>query len=85
MAHEQRLSIEEVSRELESLDGWSVSGDSITRKFSFRDFREAMDFVNEVAILSEEAGHHPDISISYNSVTLSLSTHDAGGITRKDI
>ena len=50
----------------------------------FRDFREALAFVNRVGGLAEAAGHHPDIDIRYNTVTLALTTHDAGGLSAKD-
>ena len=61
----------------------SVAGD-LVRIFKFEDFRAAMRFVNQVAELAEEAGHHPDIDIRYNRVRLALVTHDAGGLTNKD-
>ena len=56
----------------------------ITKLYKFPDFKEAMGFVNRVADLAEEADHHPDILIRYNKVTLTLSTHSAGGLTEKD-
>ncbi|AKR57499.1 Pterin-4-alpha-carbinolamine dehydratase [Devosia sp. H5989] len=58
---------------------------SIFRSFGFRDFSEAFAFMTRVALLAEKAGHHPDWSNSYNVVAISLSTHDAGGVTRNDI
>ncbi len=79
-----KLSIEDITQRLDNLEGWGLVRDSITKKFIFRDFREAMDFVNDVAILAEEAGHHPDIMINYNKVELSMSTHSAGGLTEMD-
>ena len=54
------------------------------RSYRFADFREALAFVNRVGELAERAGHHPDIDIRYNTVTLALTTHDAGGLTAKD-
>jgi 4a-hydroxytetrahydrobiopterin dehydratase len=74
-----------IQRELGSLSGWSRRGDALTRQYSFRNFSEAMDFVNRVADSAEAANHHPDIDIRYSKVTLTLSTHDSGGITQKDI
>ena len=59
-------------------------GAAITRVFQFRDFSTAMEFVNAVARLAEQANHHPDIDIRWNKVTLSLTTHDEGGLTEKD-
>lgn len=65
--------------------GWSIGGKAVTRLFEFADFAEAMQFVNAVAIVSERAVHHPDIHISWNRVTVVLSTHSEGGITEKDL
>jgi 4a-hydroxytetrahydrobiopterin dehydratase len=69
---------------LRFLPKWMRKGSVITRVFQFRDFATAMEFVNAVARLAEQAGHHPDIDIRYNKVTLSLTTHDEGGLTEKD-
>ena len=74
-----------VQRELGGLHGWSRRGDALVRTYQFRNFTQAMEFVNRVAGLAESAGHHPDIDIRYSKVTLSLSTHDAGGITSNDV
>jgi 4a-hydroxytetrahydrobiopterin dehydratase len=65
-------------------DGWSEVEGALERTFSFKDFREALDFVNEIGRLAETENHHPDISISYNRVTLRWWTHTAGGITDRD-
>ncbi len=74
-----------IQRELGSLAGWSRRGDALTRTYQFRNFSQSMEFVNRVAGLAESADHHPDIDIRYSKVTLTLSTHDAGGITGNDI
>lgn len=79
-----KLSAPAVRRRLAGLKGWKKAGNAIQKQLSFADFKEAMFFVNGVASLAERAGHHPDITVTYNRVTLSLSTHDAGGITGKD-
>jgi len=71
-------------RHLARLKGWTQLGSAIQKQYTFANFKDAMFFVNTVAGLAEKAGHHPDITITYNRVTLSLSTHDAGGLTRKD-
>ncbi len=65
--------------------GWRVEGASLVKVFEFRDFTEAFAFVSRVALLSEREGHHPDICVSYNRVRLSLTTHDAGGMTERDL
>jgi len=69
---------------LRFLPKWSRKGGVITRVFQFRDFATAMEFVNAVARLAEQANHHPDIDIRYNKVTLTLTSHDEGGLTEKD-
>jgi 4a-hydroxytetrahydrobiopterin dehydratase len=75
----------EIRNSLANLGGWTLQGNAIVREFNFTDFVQAMVFVNRVAGVAEDAGHHPDITIVYNHVTLRLSTHDAGGITVNDI
>ncbi len=74
-----------IQRELGSLSGWARRGDVLTRQYTFRNFVEAMRFVNHVADSAESMNHHPDIDIRYSKVTLTLSTHDAGGITQNDL
>ena len=69
---------------LSALPQWRRAGEMISRTFEFKDFPAAMDFVNAVATLAEQAQHHPDIDVRWNKVTLALTTHDAGGLTRKD-
>jgi 4a-hydroxytetrahydrobiopterin dehydratase len=63
---------------------WKIQGDAIARTFQFKDFPAAIRFVDAVAELAEQACHHPDIDIRWNKVTLTLTTHDAGGLTKKD-
>ena len=63
---------------------WTLKDGEIEREFRFKDFREAMAFVNKVADIAEEQGHHPDIYISYSKVRLVLSTHKIGGLSRND-
>ncbi len=74
----------QISEKIKTLSGWTTDGKEITRTFQFSDFIAAIDFVNKLVEPAEAAGHHPDIAISYNKVTISLTTHDAGGITDKD-
>jgi len=63
---------------------WRRRGVVIARTYEFKDFPAAIRFVNAVARLAEKAGHHPDIDIRWNQVTLTLTTHDEGGLTEKD-
>ena len=71
----------------QTLPGWSpVEGrDAISRSFQFKDFNEAWGFMNRVALLAESQNHHPEWSNVWNTVRITLSTHDAGGLTDKDI
>ena len=78
------LSDDEISTQLASLPGWSRDGSSITRTVTLADFRAAMLYVGAVAYLAEQANHHPDLVIQWNKVTLTLSTHSAGGLTAAD-
>lgn len=75
---------DELAARLEDAPEWSHSGNAIHREFEFRDFREAIQFVNAVADAADKADHHPDIFISYNKVEITLTTHSAGGVTAKD-
>lgn len=63
---------------------WKLKDGKLVREWTFRDFSEAMVFVNHIAAIAEDANHHPDIDIRYNHVLLSLVSHDAGGITERD-
>lgn len=78
------LSDEQITAALAGLPGWTRSGDSITATVELADFRAAMLYTGAVAYLAEAANHHPDIAISWNRVTLTLSTHSAGGLTAND-
>lgn len=78
------LSENEIKAELEKLTGWSVEGKKLQRTWTLNNFVEAIAFVNKLVEPAEKAGHHPDIEISYNKVTVKLTTHDAGGLTEKD-
>lgn len=79
-----RLSDDEISAGLAQLSGWARQGDTIVKTFKMLSFPAAVVFVAHVGFLAEAAGHHPDIDIRYNRVTLVLSTHDVGGLSEKD-
>jgi 4a-hydroxytetrahydrobiopterin dehydratase len=78
------LSEEEITDALGSAAGWERFGKTITRTVRLGDFRDAIIYVGAVAHLAQAANHHPDIAISWNTVTLTLSTHSAGGLTAAD-
>lgn len=78
------LSDDEIEERLEELDDWEWVEDSIEREIEFDSFMDAIEFINRIANHAEEADHHPEIFNVYNTVELSLTTHDAGGLTNKD-
>ena len=79
-----KLSASDVDARLAQLPGWSRQGDSLTRRFTFKGFPDAIAFVTRLAFDAEAADHHPDLQVSYKRVTVTWSTHDEGGITEKD-
>ncbi len=81
-----RLSEEQVAHGLSALEAWRRDGETITRTFMLATFAAAIAFVDRVAELAEAANHHPDICIhGYRRVTLTLTSHDAGGLTARDL
>ncbi|CAN7476662.1 4a-hydroxytetrahydrobiopterin dehydratase [Devosia sp. LjRoot3] len=82
-----KLKPEEIAAARGKLAGWTVEDGEkrLTRTFKFKDFSEAFGFMSRVALLADKADHHPDWSNSYNKVEIVLSTHDAGGLTQKDV
>ena len=79
-----KLNASQTKTALAKVPLWKKQGSVITRTFAFKDFPAAIKFVNQVAVLAEQAWHHPDIDIRWNKVTLALTTHDEGGLTEKD-
>ncbi len=79
-----RLSEEEIKTIMKKAKGWKRAGKEIKKTFTFDDFTGSIEFVNKVARLAEAVDHHPDILIQYDKVTLTLSTHDEGGLTSRD-
>lgn len=78
------LSETEINAGIESLDGWELRDGRLRKQYTFRTFLRAIAFVNSVAYLAEGAGHHPDITINYNKVTLRLITHSEKALTDRD-
>ena len=74
-----------IQRELGSLSGWARRGATIVKTYQFKTFPEGVAFVGRVAEVAEAANHHPDIDIRYTKIICTLSTHDSGGITQKDL
>ncbi|MBU6410760.1 MAG: 4a-hydroxytetrahydrobiopterin dehydratase [Verrucomicrobia bacterium] len=79
-----KLGPDAVASALRSVPDWRRNGDAICRTFVFKDFPAAMKFVEAVAGIAEREWHHPDILVQWNKVTLTLTTHDAGGLTDRD-
>lgn len=75
----------ELEQHLQTLSGWSLQKDKLVRQLTFPSFVEAFGFLTSLALIAERMGHHPEIYNVYNRVTLSLTTHDANGITSFDI
>ena len=80
----QLLSSEQINQLASQLLDWKVEGKKLECVKTFKNFIEAISFVNKLVDPAEASQHHPDIEISYNKVTVSLTTHDAGGLTEKD-
>jgi 4a-hydroxytetrahydrobiopterin dehydratase len=74
----------EALQRLKTLSGWALDGSAIQRKFTFKDFPGAVAFVVRLGFDAEAADHHPDILVNYKRVTLTYTTHSAGGLTEKD-
>ena len=80
----EKLTDSDIAERLASLNGWSLNEQRIEKVFEFADFTAALDFMNRLAPTAEELGHHPDWSNSYNTVKISLTTHDVGGLSGTD-
>jgi 4a-hydroxytetrahydrobiopterin dehydratase len=80
----KRLTEDEITAGLDTVPGWERRQDTIVATVVRADFRDSLLYVGAVAYLAEAAGHHPDVAISWNRVTLILSTHSAGGLTAAD-
>jgi 4a-hydroxytetrahydrobiopterin dehydratase len=80
-----RLSDEEIDQALTELTGWERAGDAIERTFKLDDFKGSVDFVNRLTPEAEDMNHHPDLAISWNEVTVTITTHSEGGLTANDL
>lgn len=80
----EKLNEAQLAAELEKHPDWSEVGGKIQRTFQFPTFVDSIEFIKKLAAYAERVQHHPDILIRYDKVTLTVSTHDAGGLTQKD-
>ncbi len=80
----KKLSAEEIEISLSALNDWKVDGVNLKKRFEFKNFAGALDFVNKVGTIAEERDHHPDITFGWGYAEFSITTHDAGGLTHND-
>lgn len=80
----KKLSAAEIEKSLGELNGWKVEDDNLKKRYSFANFAESLDFVNQVGAIAEERDHHPDITFGWGYAEINLTTHDRGGITAFD-
>ncbi len=81
----QKLNEQEIAARLAELEeGWEVQDDFINKEYEFENFAEALEFVNRVGAVAEEADHHPDIFFGYGYAEIAITSHDAGGLTGRD-
>ncbi|MEZ4417326.1 MAG: 4a-hydroxytetrahydrobiopterin dehydratase [Gemmatimonadota bacterium] len=86
MAKKRRVLDEEtVEQWLQDHKGWRLQEGAIVKEFKFKSFRDSIVFVNRVATIADDANHHPDVDIRFSRVTISLTTHDVGGLTKTDL
>ena len=78
------LTAKQIKLRLKSVPGWTKRAQTICRTFKFAGFLNSIKFVNRIAVKAQKADHHPDIDVRFDKVTLKLTTHDEGGITKKD-
>ena len=81
----ERLSLDAVRQELESLEGWEIVDEKLHKEFEFEDFNEAFGFMSRASMYIEKINHHPEWFNVYNRLVVDLTTHDAGGITQNDV
>jgi 4a-hydroxytetrahydrobiopterin dehydratase len=80
-----KLSPDQIIEKLKTLPGWERRGETIAKQYTFKEFMGGIRFINRIAEIAEAMDHHPDITVNYRRITFTLSTHDQGGITEKDI
>ncbi len=80
-----KLNQDQINSNLTKFLGWSFENEAISKQFQFKDFIEALSFVNTVGLEAEKMDHHPDILMfAWNKIKITISTHSAGGVTEKD-
>ncbi len=79
-----KLKPEEIQKFLQEISGWKLDGEKIKKNFQFKNFLKAMEFVNQMAEVAEQEGHHPDFTVHYNQVEVIIWTHAIGGLSEND-
>jgi 4a-hydroxytetrahydrobiopterin dehydratase len=79
-----KLAEDEIDNRLAQLEGWRRRGEAIAKEFKLDDFVGSVDFINRLTPVAEEMNHHPDLQVSWNTVTVSITTHSEGGLTEND-
>lgn len=80
----QRLTVEEIEKNLNDLQGWTIANEKLARKFTFKNFAESLEFINRIGAIAEKFDHHPDVLFGWGYAEIFITTHDAGGITQRD-
>ncbi len=81
----EKLTNEEIQGALGELPGWEYDGEAITKTYALQSFRDAIEFVNDIADVAEEENHHPDLEIYFDEVVVSFRTHSADAVTQRDV
>ena len=81
----EKLTMQELATATTELEGWTLEQDALTWKQNFSSFPAAFAFATQIALLAERRDHHPSITVDYRNLTLRLTTHDAGGVTARDV
>ncbi|MGI9628104.1 MAG: 4a-hydroxytetrahydrobiopterin dehydratase [Longimicrobiales bacterium] len=80
-----KLKMDQIKTWIAAQSGWSYKDKSIRKEYAFSSFRDSIVFVNRIASIADDLDHHPDIDVRYSKVKLTISTHDSGGVTQKDL
>ncbi len=81
----EKLTESKINEALKRLNGWKFAENRLQKEYVFEDFSSSVDFINSILPVANSMNHHPDVCISYNRVNVLLTTHDAGGVTQKDL
>ena len=81
----KKLGTDEIKSWVAEQSGWKYKAQAIRKEYKFSSFRDSIVFVNRIASIADDLNHHPDIDVRYDKVILTITTHDAGGVTEKDL